>query len=303
MATFKVVMKQTDYVKLLKHIHKDLHTKYNNRFPNNLGYHHPTYWTWDCWNLPKSIIWGWNEQIPVGSYQKKNLSTGLGDWGGWTILNCCKEISTDFSKLSPSEFMLTATKEHAGTYVGEFTENGRVYNVIECTVAWGGGVIASYVDEKGNRRQHKGGSKMNTPWQWHGKLPWLDYTVEPKNVVAVDGSWGMATTRYTQKMLGTTIDGKVSKQPRSNKKYLPNASTSSWEFKLTGATGSNMVKALQKLIGAEADGKFGRISVAKLQTFLMNKGYKISDEELKTPTMGPSTVKAWQKYINKYFSK
>lgn len=301
MATYKTVMKSTDMVALVKHICFDLKTDYNNHYPYNLGYHHPDKWTWDCWNFyPKTLVWGWKETIPVGKYQPKNLSTGLGDWGGWTILNCCKQISTDFSKIKASEFLLLKDKSHAGCYVGEFTRNGKTYNVIECTAAWGRGVIPTYVDEQGNRREYKGGSKKNTPWGWHGLLPWLDYTIQPKDVVAVDGSWGMATTRYTQKMLGTTIDGIVSKQPRSNKKYLPAASTNSWQFKIAGATGSNMIKALQKLIGADPDGKFGKKSVIALQQFLKKEGLYSGEID---GSMGKGTVKAWQMYINKYFAK
>lgn len=297
MAIYKVVMKSSEYVKKLHHIEADLKTDYNNKYPYNLGYNHGTYWSWDCWNLPKTLIWGWSENIKKNGYQAKNLETGLGDWGGWTILNCCRQISTDFSKLKSSEFMLTKDKTHAGTYVGTF---GEKYNVIECTAnkKIGHKVGRSWVDSDGTRRVCKDGEKIGT-WGWHGLLPWLDYTVEPKDVLAVDGSWGMATTRYTQKMLGTTIDGKVSKQPRSNKKYLPACSTTSWEFKLVGGTGSNMVKALQKLIGAEQDGKFGKNSVAKFKAFLKKNGYAISDGA----NLNATDVKSWQKYVNAYFKK
>ena len=296
---FKVVMKSADYIKLLHHIQADLKTDYNNKYPYNLGYNHGSYWSWDCWNLPKTILWGWNEKIAKGKWQPKNTSIGLGDWNGWTILNCCSNISTDFSKLTPSEFMLTKDKGHVGTYMGEFTIDGKVYNVIECTSAWSHNVLASYVDANGNRSQYKGGAKKNTPWHWHGLLPWLDYTEPPKNVVAVDGSWGMATTRYTQKMLGTPVTGKVGGQPRSNKKYLPAASTASWQFKLTGAKGSAMVKALQKKIGVKQDGKFGKQSVTAFQNYLKKKGFYNGDV---TGVMDASTVKAWQRYINHYFA-
>ena len=141
---------------------------------------------------------------------------------------------------------------------------------------------------------------MKTVWGWHGRLPWIDYSSEIKDVIAVDGWWGMATTRYTQKMLGTTVDGKISSQPRGNKKYLPNAETSSWEFKLVGAKGSEMIKALQKLIGADADGYFGKGSVTSLQRFLKDKGFYNSTID---GYMGTNTVKAWQKYVNAYFNR
>lgn len=290
-------MTSEEMVNEVKHICFDLPTKYNNSWPYNLGYNHGAWWSWDCWNFyPKTLVWGWNENIPVGSYQAKNLSTGLGDWNGWTILQCCSGISRDFKSLVPAEFLLTEKKDHAGCYVGEFTLGGKVYNVIECTTAFGRGVVKSYVDENGNRYSCKNGNR-NGRWNWHGKLPWLDYA-PVTDVIAVDGYWGMATTRYTQKMLGTTVDGKISSQPRSNKKYLPNAETSSWEFKLTGAKGSEMIKALQKLIGADADGFFGKGSVTSMQKFLKDKGYYTSNID---GYMGMGTVKAWQTYINDYF--
>lgn len=297
---YKVVMKSSEMVELVKHICFDLPTGYNNKFPNNCGYHHPSNWTWDCWNYyPKTLVWGWNESIPVGSYCHKPGTAGLGDWNGWTILNCCSQISKSFVKVIPAEFLLYSDKSHAGCYVGEFTKNGNTYNVIECTSNKyiGKGVKPSWVDSNGTRRACKGG-KASGAWGWHGQLPWIDYSEKPVDVLAVDGSWGMATTRYTQKMLCTTIDGYISSQPRANKKYLPNAESPSWEFKAWGATGSQMIKALQKLIGADADGFFGRQSVIKLQQFLKNKCFYEGEID---GYMGSGTVKAWQKYVNAYF--
>lgn len=293
---YKIVMTSKEYVDLLRHICLDLNTKYNNHYPYNLGYNHGGYWSWDCWNLPKSIIWGWNESIPVGDFQRKDLDTGLGDWNGWTILNCCNEISRDFSNVLPGEFLLTGDKSHAGTFVGEFVHNGKTYNTIECTVAFGGGVVPSYTAPNGYRYSCKGGNKNNA-WAWHGRLPWIDYAIEYQPL-AVDGYWGMATTRYTQKMLCTTIDGIISSQPSRNKKYLPNAETSSWKFQLFGASGSQMIKALQKLIGTDADGFFGKASVTAMQKFLKDKGFYHDECD---GYMGSNTVKAWQRYVNAYF--
>lgn len=295
---YKVVMTSTEMVAKLKKI-LELNTEYNNTFPYNLGFNHGDYWSWDCWNLyPKTLVWGWSESIPQGKYQPKNLSTGLGDWNGWTILQCCQNISTDFMALLPAEFLLSKTKGHAGAYVGEFAYKGYVYNVIECTPRLnGGGVVPSYVDKSGHRFDHKGGAIQTTGWYWHGRLPWLDYEIK-EDVLAVDGSWGMATTRYTQKLLGTTVDGIVSSQSRWDKRYLPAASTTSWKFQLIGASGSEMVRALQKLIGAEADGYMGKNTVTKLQEWLKAKMLYAGEID---GYMGPGTVKAWQRFINQTF--
>lgn len=114
-------------------------------------------------------------------------------------------------------------------------------------------------------------------------------TTKPSKI-AVDGWWGKATTQLAQKVLGTTADGIVSNQPTANKKYLPNCSTTSWQFKSSGYSGgSSMVKALQKRIGATVDGYCGKGTITKLQKYLGTTadGY-----------CGPATVKAWQKWLN-----
>ena len=112
---------------------------------------------------------------------------------------------------------------------------------------------------------------------------------------AIDKRWGPDTTRASQKVLGTYIDGIVSKQSKRAKKYLPNVSTASWKFVNNPGRGSNMVRALQKLVGASVDGKCGPATVSALQKFLKNKGYYSGAIDSK---MGPGTVGGWQKYIN-----
>ena len=296
---YKVVMTADEMVEKVKHICFDLKTYYKNIWPYNLGYHHSDgRFSWDCWNFyPKTLVWGWDDTIPVGQYQPKNLDTGLGDWNGWTILQCCQEISTDFHRIIPAEFLLTKDKGHAGCYVGEFVKNGKTYNVIECTVSFGGGVVPSWVDSDGTRRSCKGGS-VSSAWHWHGKLPWLNYNAQ-KAPLAVDGAWGMQTTRYTQKFLGTVVDGIVSGQRLANKKYLPAAETSSWKFALFGK-GSNMIKALQKFVGAGEDGLFGPASVKQLQLYLKTTGDYSGEID---GYMGKNTVKAWQAFINRQFTE
>lgn len=113
--------------------------------------------------------------------------------------------------------------------------------------------------------------------------------------VAVDSRWGPATTRASQKVLGTYIDGIVSKQSKRARKFLPNVSTASWKFVNRPGKGSNMVRALQRLVGASVDGRCGPGTVAALQRFLKSKGYYSGAIDSK---MGPGTVGGWQRYIN-----
>lgn len=113
--------------------------------------------------------------------------------------------------------------------------------------------------------------------------------------VAVDKRWGPATTRASQKVLGTYIDGIVSKQSKRARKFLPNVSTVSWKFVNRPGRGSNMVRALQRLVGASVDGRCGPGTVAALQRFLKSKGYYSGAIDSK---MGPGTVGGWQRYLN-----
>ena len=113
--------------------------------------------------------------------------------------------------------------------------------------------------------------------------------------VDVDGRWGKATTRRSQKVLGTTVDGIVSKQSVRQKTYLSGASTSSWQFVSKCGNGSSMIRALQKLVGASVDGVAGKKTVMALQKFLNGKGFSCGSVD---GHMGTKTVKAWQKYIN-----
>lgn len=114
--------------------------------------------------------------------------------------------------------------------------------------------------------------------------------------ISVDGEWGKDTTKATQKVLGTPVDGIVSKQSTSLKVYLPNVLTSSWQFKKSGFKGgSSMVKAIQKLVGVSQDGLCGKNTVKAMQRFLNTKGYNCGAVD---GVMGKNTVMAWQKYIN-----
>lgn len=127
-------------------------------------------------------------------------------------------------------------------------------------------------------------------------------TTTAKKVVDEDGIWGVSTTKYTQKLMGTTQDGIVSNQRKAAKKYIPAAHAGSWQFNKILGGGSPMIKKLQAYIGMtskECDGLFGVGSIKQFQTFLKNKGYYTGSVD---GVMGTGTAKAWQKYLNTQFA-
>lgn len=306
--SYDVVFTKQAFADKLIHIATEVDSLYKNKYPQNCGYYNGSKFSWDCWNLVKSLIWGWQEERTEGYFCYQPDLYGLGDWDGGTIMSYCTDVSSDFSNLTVGEFLLTAAKDHAGVYVGEFTDrSGQPCNVVECTTTWNENrVIGSWVDPDGTRRNCKDGL-VSKFWARHGKLPWVDYSdpVPPEppkpDVLDVDGSWGQLTTQYSQQMLGTPIDGIISNQPLRNKQYLPNASTTSWQFKWIGyGKGSDFVRALQNLIGTVADGWFGKQSVIALQVFLQMRGYY---NDAIDGSMGYNTVCAWQQFVNAYFKQ
>ena len=177
---YQIIYTARDFHDLLIHIATEIATKYNKKFPFNLGYYNAgDFFSFDCWNLPKAIIWGWKENKTVGYYARPNTATGLGDWTGSKIMSCCTEVSADWTSIPVGAFLLSPGGDHAGIYVGEKIINGHCYNVVECTPAWRGGVQLSYVSKTGRRYNYEGGAAMATGWGKHGKLPWIDYTVQP----------------------------------------------------------------------------------------------------------------------------
>lgn len=173
---------------ILKYIPFNVGSLYNNIFPYNCLFNHGDYYTADCWNLIKALIWN-DGKLPQnkGEYIYQPNKYGLGDWNGATILSKCTDVSTNFTKAIDGEFILTEDGTHAGIYVGEFNGawNGKKYtwNVIECTPIWENGIQATWVDTNGTRRNHKDGASAGR-WHKHGKLTeWVNYNSPEKEVV------------------------------------------------------------------------------------------------------------------------
>lgn len=80
-----------------------------------------------------------------------------------------------------------------------------------------------------------------------------------QRILAIDGSWGPATTRRLQEVLSCAIrDGVISGQIiQPCNKNIPSLQA--------GVGGSNVIRALQKLLNVEQDGYIGRNTIVALQ--------------------------------------
>ncbi len=129
-------------------------------------------WNFDCVVSVKSVLWGWNENKNVLHGGAIYGSNGVKDFTCNEGLDFCTDVSTNFSNLTPGEYLcMKGTQfDHVGVYLG----NGKVFEV---TTAWGvNGATISEIDNYGTRSRN---GVRSLRWTYHGKLKWIDYTNEP----------------------------------------------------------------------------------------------------------------------------
>lgn len=162
----------------------------------------------------------------------------------------------------------------------------------------GGHYIAIVGYSNGNYLVYDPASVTRTGWH-----PWEDFAGDVSALylssrrwnngrIAVDGFWGPATTKLAQKVFNTKADGIISNQNRDMKKFMPNCQSSTWEWVSPSKlkTGSQLVRAIQKMLGITADGFFGQQTLRALQKFL---GVTVDGY------FGGASVVAWQNWLNK----
>ena len=182
--------KSKEYVKVaLEVLDRPEGLDYVNSFPKNCGYCEPDLTLdGDCWNInPKATTWSLFLKDPISKnytpgkyyYTEGIKASGLPDVVGDVIMNdYCTE--TTFRKMLQAGIapcMLLINGYHMGAYVGEYTREGKVYNVSEFSPNdYLGKKMRSYVDEYGRRLTHKGGTVIGT-WNRCGYLTaFLDYS-------------------------------------------------------------------------------------------------------------------------------
>lgn len=255
----------------------------------------------DCVGMIKAVLWGWKGDMNASHGGCTYISNGVPDIDESSMIGMCSGVSTTFTGIEPGEVVWL--QGHIGVYVGDNL-------VIECTPKWNNNVQYTGLGNLGGK------SGYNTrSWTKHGKLPWIDYGIEAtskpsgsgtsaKEKLVVDGSFGPACTRRSQQWAGTEVDGVISYQPSSNKKYLYSAYSGCWQF-LTSRydAGSSFIKALQTVLKNKGyytgaiDGWCGKQTVTAWQKWLKAKGYYTGAID---GSMGPQHVKAWQRYLNEH---
>lgn len=118
----------------------------------------------DCVNLIKGILWGWNGDTTKTYGGAVYTSNGVPDKNSDGIFALCFDQSTDFSDIIPGEML--HMEGHCGVYIGDGL-------AVECSPKWADKVQITAVGNIGK----KPGYNVRT-WVDHGKLPWIDYDSE-----------------------------------------------------------------------------------------------------------------------------
>lgn len=121
----------------------------------------------DCVNLIKAVLWGWNGDKTKTYGGAKYATNGVPDINADTMITKCLNVSTNFSNLEVGEAVWCPG--HIGVYIG----NGLA---VESTPAWGNCVqiTACNCTKAGYNRRN---------WTKHGKLPYITYEKEAKKML------------------------------------------------------------------------------------------------------------------------
>ena len=124
----------------------------------------------DCVNLIKGILWGWNGDKNKNYGGAKYKVNGVPDTSANGMIRLCNNVSTDFSNIQPGEAVWT--NGHIGVYIGDGL-------AVECTPAWKNCVqITACNNPKSGYNTRK--------WKKHGKLPYIQYDNNAGNVTKPD---------------------------------------------------------------------------------------------------------------------
>ena len=148
----------------------------------------PPVFGFDCVNLIKGILWGWRGDASKtygGAAYKVN---GVPDIGADSMIQVCKDVSTDFRTIIPGEAVWL--KGHIGVYVG-----GGV--VVECSPAFKNCVQETALLNIGTIAGMNG-----RKWTKHGKIPYVTYDVAAEKPST--GGAGAAGTPGTSGGTGNT---------------------------------------------------------------------------------------------------
>ena len=204
----------------------------------------PPTWGFDCVNLLKAVLWGWNGDVTKEKGGAKYGANGVPDKSANGLFDCCLNRSSDFSNIQPGEAVWM--DGHIGLYIGDNL-------VVECTTSFDNKVLIS-----GLKNVATVDGYPNRKWTKHGFLPWVDYEgllPEQKEPV-VEVSYKLGDRTLKNGMTGDDV-----KELQKKLKELGYELSADGDF---GAITEEKVKAFQTANQLTVDGIFGKASYNKL---------------------------------------
>lgn len=127
-----------------------------------------------------------------------------------------------------------------------------------------------------------------------GSEPVVDVTnvLEDTGKLDVDGWLGVQSVTAWQRALGTYVDGYVSGQDWADWGYTPNLVSVE---RTHDGYGSQLVSAIQRVVGADVDGLMGPQAVRCLQAWLNARDFDCGEVD---GVLGPKTAIAVQRSLN-----
>lgn len=144
----------------------------------------------DCVNLIKAILWGWEGDKTKAYGGAKYATNGVPDVSADGMIAKCTNLSTDFNNIEIGEALWC--KGHIGVYIGDGL-------AIECTPSWDNCVQITACN-----RNVSGYNRRN--WTKHGKLPYITYKKEGKKMLETgnDIVWELMNGKHKIKI--TEVD-------------------------------------------------------------------------------------------------
>lgn len=140
----------------------------------------------DCVNLIKAVLWGWNGDKSKTYGGAKYASNDVPDISADGMIGKCLNVSTDFNNIEVGEAVWLP--DHIGVYIG-----GGL--AVECSPVWKNGVQITACNKS------KSGYNRRT-WTKHGKLPYITYVKGDEKMLesANDIIWELMNGKYKIKI-------------------------------------------------------------------------------------------------------
>lgn len=236
----------------------------------------------DCSSL---VIW---------ALKKAGFDTGTASYTGNMSENLTKRgwvrLPADLSTARPGDILLNDTYHVAAVISG----NGWNAKIAQASIDERGRATGGQAgDQTGNETNIKNIYTYSRGWSCILRYQSGATTGTTTSIkLNVDGVAGPATIKAWQAALGTVQDGVISGQLRGNWQYFPGVQSVTWE-----GTGSQLIKAVQKKVGATVDGYWGPETSKAIQKFLIKNGFNVGAEGA-DGYFGTSSVKGLQNSLN-----